>query len=207
MLWERELQSLEAAIFQLNAAYDVFLYGSAMKPPVEMRKQVERTIRRLNSREAEAAADRYRFTALQGRYNALCERWDRLQAQKEAGKRPGVYGGFVRDARHLVPTAATGTTSPNASDSASVESSVDRDADLFEKYLAARKSRGEDVRGYDLARFKESLEQERERLKERFGDVDVEFEVAEREGRVKLVARPKTTAPPEAPESGSEEKR
>ena len=39
-------------------------------------------------------SDRYQLSTLQGRYSTLCERWERLQAEKEAGRRPGVHGGF-----------------------------------------------------------------------------------------------------------------
>jgi hypothetical protein len=195
MPWEADLQSLEAAIVRLNAEYDAFLYGSASRPPVETRKLVEKSIRRLNALEPDSAADRYRFTTLQGRYNALCERWDRLQNEKELGKRPGVYGGFVRESRRVgvsgpVPGAA-GSAPPNAEAPSSVKKVIpkDQDAALFERYLAARKARGEDVRGYDLASFKQSLEKERQKLQARFGSLDVDFDVTEKDGRVKLVAR------------------
>ena len=189
MSWEQELQGLEKAIRELNADYDAFLYGSSGKPPIESRKTVEKILRLLSAGEPDSAADRYRFATLQGRYNALCERWDRLLTEKEAGKRPGVHGGFVRESRRVEGSAVA--PGPNAAASFSVrkKAAADRDTELFDRYLAARRSRGEDVRGYDLARFKESLEKEREKLKQRFGNVDVEFDVAEREGRIKLVAR------------------
>jgi hypothetical protein len=189
MSWDRELQGLEKAIRDLNAEYDAFLYGSAGRPPTESRTRVERMVRHFAAGEPDSAADGYRFATLQGRFNALCDRWDRLLAEKEAGKRPGLHGGFVRESRHVETSSAR--TGPNAAAPTSVrkKGAVDRDAELFDRYLAARRSRGEDVRGYDLVRFKESLEKERDKLKQRFGNVDVEFDVAEREGRVKLVAR------------------
>ncbi len=190
MPWQGDLQALEKAIAALNAEYDAFLYGSAGKPPLDSRRKMEQMIRRLGAAEPDSAADRYRFATLQGRYNALCERWDRLLTEKEAGRRPGLHGGFARaDSRQT--DASSGDAKLNADASASVrrKGAVDRDAELFGRYIAARRSRGEDVRGYDLTRFKESLQKEREKLKERFGGVEVEFDVAERDGRIKLVAR------------------
>src|SRR6266568_5352888 len=109
MPWERELQVLEASIRNLNAQYDSFLYGSSARPPIENRRRVNAMIRRLSGAEADSAADRFRFTTLQGRYNTLCERWDRLQGEKEAGRRPGVYGHFT----HSNPIASGGAFSPN----------------------------------------------------------------------------------------------
>ncbi|HTD52577.1 MAG TPA: hypothetical protein VK780_06100, partial [Thermoanaerobaculia bacterium] len=76
MGWERELQLLERAIQRVNAEYDGFLYGTAAKPPVQSRRTVDEMIRRLSTAEAESSADRFRLTTLQGRYVALCERWE-----------------------------------------------------------------------------------------------------------------------------------
>jgi hypothetical protein len=205
MSWERELQALEKAIGDLNAEYDAFLFGSKGKPPIDSRRRVEQLVKRLNAREPDTAADQYRFTTLQGRFNALCERWDRLLLEKEAGRRPGVYGGFAREARRAEPEPFRGGS--NAAESSSVQrkAAVDREAELFERYLAARRSRGEDTRGYDLARFKESLAREREKLQQRFGTADVEFDVAEREGRVKLVARRRGESGRPSAENGNED--
>ena len=190
--FERELQVLERSIKKLSADCDAFLYGSVSKPPVEGRRHVEEMLRRLNSSEAMSAAERYRFSTLQGRFSALVERWERLLAEKESGRRPGLYGHF-REAGRPVPPPPPG---PNAGHPASVQGmrgavSADPDRDLFERYVAAKKSRGEDVSGYRLEGFLEGLERERRKVREKFGSADVVFEVAEREGRVRLVAKKK----------------
>lgn len=190
MAWDRELQVLEEAIRKLNAEYDAFLYGAAAKPPLENRKRLEQMIRQLTASESDSAADRYRFTTLQGRYNALCERWDRLQSEKEAGRRPGLYGRFR-------PTGESSTekpsSPPNTRAAASVEqedpAARDRDRELYERYISAKKTHGENVKGYDFGSFVESLKREREKLQQHLGSVEIEFDVTQRDGRVKLVAR------------------
>ncbi|HEY6928740.1 MAG TPA: MXAN_5187 C-terminal domain-containing protein, partial [Thermoanaerobaculia bacterium] len=146
--------------------------------------------RRLSSSEAESAADRYRFNTLQGRYMSLCERWEKLQAEKEGGRRPGVHGGFARDSTKLTPTPPPKPNAPAARSVLTGKASKTEE-DLFRRYVAARQARGEDVAGYDLAHFVEGLNRERAKLKERFGDVAVEFDVADRDGKVRLVARKK----------------
>jgi hypothetical protein len=194
VVWERELGVLEEALHRLSAEYDAFLYGTASKPPSESRKHVDQMLRRLSSANFEVAAERYRFNTLQGRYATMIERWERLQNEKESGRRPGMYGHFAAASppretpsggRHFVG-------SPNAGASRSVEAreeAASADRRLFEKYVAARKARGENVEGYVFQKFAESLAKERARLAERLGSEDVVFDVAEREGRVKLVAR------------------
>lgn len=193
MSWERELAVLNEAIRRLNAEYDAFLYGSVGKPPLGSRRHVEEMFRRLSGSGSDSAADQYRLSALEGRYATLCERWERLQAEKEAGLRPGIRAGFVS---HLAPGGGAAPASgPNTPPPGSVHSGRGdgsaEDRGLFERYLSARRRTGEDVSGYRLEDFLARLEEEREKLRQRLGGEDVEFDVAEREGRVRLVARPK----------------
>ena len=69
---------------------------------------------------------------------------------------------------------------------------TDPDRDLFERYVAAKKARGEDVSGYRLEGFLEGLERERRKVREKIGTAEVVFDVAEREGRVRLIAKKKS---------------
>jgi hypothetical protein len=161
MGWDSELQVLENSLRNLNAQYDAFLYGSSHKPPVELRRRVGQQIRQLSTTEPETSAQRFRFQALQVRYSACCERWDRLQSEKEAGRRPGIYSHFVRlggsDAER--PEAR-----PNARAAASVERmeevvekesrpGEDPERDLFRRYVEARRAWGEEVAGLLFDRF------------------------------------------------------
>ena len=137
--FERELRVLEEALRRLSAEYDAFLYGSVPKPPIQTRRNVEEMVRRLNASEDMASAERYRFGALQGRFSALCDRWEKLQGEKEAGRRPGLYGHFResggRSTGHSAPA-------PNAGPPASVQEErraapPEPDRELFDRYLAA----------------------------------------------------------------------
>ncbi len=188
--WERELHVLQESIRRMTGECDAFLYGSGPKPPIQTRRHIEEMIRRLNESEAMSAAERFRFSTLQGRFSALIERWERLQGEKEAGRRPGIYGHF-REAAHV-----SGSAGPNAGPAASVQEErralpADSDRDLFERYVSAKKARGEDVSGYRLEGFLEGLERERRKVRERLGAGEVVFDVAERDGRVRLIAKKK----------------
>jgi hypothetical protein len=191
--FERELRVLEEALRRLNAEYDAFLYGSVPKPPIQTRRHVEEMVRTLNASEDMSSAERYRFSTLQGRFSALCDRWERLQGEKEAGRRPGIYGHFREGGGgppgHSAPA-------PNAGPPASVQEErraapPEPDRELFDRYVAARKARGEDVSGYRLEGFVEGLERERRKVRERLGEGEILFEVTERDGRVRLVAKKK----------------
>jgi hypothetical protein len=191
--WEREFAVLNEAIRRLNAEYDAFLYGSVPKPPTESRRHVEEMFRRLTMSPSESAAERYQLSSLQGRFYSLCERWERLQAEKEAGRRPGIYSGFSSS------PADASSERPNAAHSGSVETDrgagAPRDRELFERYVAARRSRGEDVAGLGLEAFLARLAEERGKLRDRLGTEEVEFDDVERDGRIKLVAKPRDARP------------
>jgi hypothetical protein len=196
MGWDSELQGLENALRNLNAEYDAFLYGSSHKPPLEIRRRVGQQIRRLSTAESDSSAERFRFQSLQVRYNALCERWDRLQTEKEAGRRPGIYSHFARvgGSETERPPAR-----PNVRKAASVREVEETDTrlvqdpecELFRHYIEAKRVRDEDVAGLRFDRFAEKLAEQREKLREHFGDAEIVFDVAERDGRIRLIARPK----------------
>lgn len=191
--FERELRVFEEALRRLSAEYDAFLYGSVQKPPVQSRRHVEEMVRRLNASEDMSAAERYRFSTLQGRFSALCDRWEKLQGEKEAGRRPGIYGHFREGGGG---PAGSSAPAPNAGPPASVQEErraapPEPDRELFDQYVAAKKARGEDVSGYRLEGFVEGLERERRKVRERLGEGDILFEVTERDGRVRLVAKKK----------------
>ena len=97
-----------------------------------------------------------------------------------------------------VRAGPAGSSRPNAPAAASVQEerrglpAGGSDEDLFERYVAAKKARGEDVSGYRLEGFLEGLERERRKVRDRFGEGNVVFDVAERDGKVRLVARKKS---------------
>jgi hypothetical protein len=194
--WDREFIVLNEAIRRLNAEYDAFLFGSVAKPPKESRRHVEEMFRRLTMSPSESAAERYQLSTLQGRFYSLCERWERLQAEKEAGRRPGIHGGFTADVSSPRPNAP-----PPASVQADREAGAARDRELFDRYVAARQSRGDNVAGLGLEAFLGRLAEERGKLRDRLGTAEVEFDVVERDGRIKLIARPQSSSRSKGPSS------
>jgi hypothetical protein len=178
MSLEKDFADFEAAITRLSREYDVFLYGSSGRLPAESRRQIEAKARALSAQKIDSASDRYRFNTLIGRYNAQVERWDRAVREKEEGR-----GRFGRPRPAQTPNAA-----PPASVQPGGEDSADRK--LFERYLRAKRDRGEDVGRLSFEKFRDQLARERERLKERTGRSDWEFDVATDAEKIKLAVRP-----------------
>ena len=175
---EKDFADFEAAIARLSREYDVFLYGSRGRLPVEGRRQLEAKARALSGLLLDSAGERFRFNTLIGRYNAQLERWDRAVREKEEGR-----GRFVR---------GSPVSGPNTAPPVSVETRAEDSADrrLFERYIRAKGERGEEVSRLSFEKFREQLARERERLKERTGRSDWEFDVAVDAERIKLAVRP-----------------
>ena len=182
---ERELAELERAIGRLNAEYGAFLYGGAGKAPAESRRQVEALLRKLGAVEMDEAAERYKLTTLKGHFNTLAERWERQQAEKEEGRRPGFYAAFA--GKHGPNEAPAGSVQTAGSAAPAVSAGPGRA--LFERYLGAKKALGEDVSGYEYGEFVKNLERERQKVRERLGTDDFDLDVKDSDGRVRLVAR------------------
>jgi hypothetical protein len=175
---EKEFSEFEAAIARLSREYDVFLYGSSGRLPADSRRQLEAKAKALSSMQIDSASERYRFNSLIGRYNAQLERWDRAVREKEEGR-----GRFARGSSAPPPANAA----PPGSVQTKAEDSADRA--LFERFLRAKKERGEEVGRLSFEKFRDQLNRERERLKERMGHSDWEFDVAMDAEKVKLAVR------------------
>ncbi len=183
---EKDFTDFEAAIAKLSHEYDVFLFGSHGRLPVEARRQLEARARALSAIPIDSPSERYRFNTLIGRYNAQLERWDRAVREKEEGR-----GRFARGATAGGPNVpAPASVQIRADDSAGRPAEDGADRIVFERYLQAKKERGQEVGQLSFEKFREQLSRERQKLKERTGRADWEFDVAIDAERVKLAVRP-----------------
>lgn len=182
MSFEKEFSEFDNAITRLSREYEAFLYSERGRLPADERRRLEMMARALSLHRYDAPADRYRYNSVMGRFNAEVERWNRAVRDKEEGRgRFGKYG------------VGAGSQRPNAPAAASVQTGAGVPADqaLFERYREARKGLGEDVAKLSAGKFVELLARERERLREKTGEVDWEFDLAIEGSKVKLKAIPK----------------
>jgi hypothetical protein len=98
---ERELGDLERGITTLRVDYERFFGGELKRPPVQARRTIGETLRRLGNAEVDNAAERFRLQMLQSRLNAFCELWEKRMQVREEGRT-----GPVRRLAPLVPVEA-----------------------------------------------------------------------------------------------------
>src|SRR5688572_19136489 len=102
---ERELKTLEVELRRLEAEYNMYFAGRSPRPPIESRRRVTLMVRHLDRQHLSNYAERFRFTALQTRFQSFSDLWDRGMRARDEG-RPGPF-----PARPTQSSAAPGSES------------------------------------------------------------------------------------------------
>ena len=193
---ERDLDLLEGSITTLKVDYERFFTGELRTPPTAARRKAEEVLRRVGNVEIERAAEQFRLQAVQARYTAMAELWDKRVAAKEEGR------GLFRVPRKAPAAGATSQVpAPPAHRPKSVSSDGDASTSvkaigrgdmksLFDRFCAARASAGEDVSKLRYERFEDLVKKQAAEIRRTTGATRLAFEVQTREGKVRLVGRP-----------------
>jgi hypothetical protein len=193
---ERDLDLLERSLTTLKVEYERFFTGEVRTPPTAARRKAEEVLRRVGNVEIERAAETFRLQAVQGRYTAMAELWDRRVAAKEEGR------GLFRVPRKAPAAAAPSPVpDPPAHRPRSVSSDGDASTSvkaigrgdmksLFDRFCAARAAAGEDVSKLRYDRFEDLVKKQATEIRRTTGATRLAFEVQTREGKVRLVGRP-----------------
>jgi hypothetical protein len=180
-----DLDVLERSLVSLKVDYERFFSGELKVPPVPARKRVEQILRRVGNVVVEKAAEQFRLQALQGRFTALSELWEKRLIVRETGRgllRPSALG---RPAGQPAPPARADAGTPG-----SVKGFGRGDIrSLFERYCAARAATGEDVSRLRFDRFEELVKKQAAEIRSATGASRLAFDVQVRDGKVRLVGR------------------
>ncbi|HTS03578.1 MAG TPA: MXAN_5187 C-terminal domain-containing protein [Thermoanaerobaculia bacterium] len=186
---ERELDLLEKSLKSLKVDYERFFAGGLKTPPVPARKKVEEILKRVGNAELDRAAEQFRLQALQGRYTAMSELWDKRLSAREEGRRlfhvPRTAPAPPPPPPHRPRSVSDGegSTSVKAIGRGDMRS-------LFERFCAARATVGEDVSKLRYERFEDLVKKQAAEIRRSTGATRLAFEVQTRDGKVRLVGRP-----------------
>jgi hypothetical protein len=187
---ERDLDLLERSLTSLKVDYERFFAGDLKTPPMASRRKIDEVLRRVGNVEVERAAERFRLQALEGRYTALAELWDKRLSAKEEGR------GLFRAHRPAAPPPPPPAHRPKSvSSDGEVSTSVKAIGrgdmkSLFDRFCAARAAAGEDVSKLRYERFEDLVKKQAAEIRRTTGATRLAFEVQTREGKVRLVGRP-----------------
>ena len=179
---EEELRTLDLKLKQLKLDYDRYFLGSRPREPVVLRGEVEKLVAIYSNQAITNSALRFRFSSLCSRYQAMKRQWCEVLRQMEQG----TYARhrFRAQLHERERSEAEAAPAPPAA-SAAVPSPF---ACLFEEYRSALASCGQEHASLTPEKLERALAQQRQVLRERFGDAEFRFRVAIENGRAKLKA-------------------
>lgn len=183
---EREVQSLAADLRKLEAEYTTYFAGRAPRPPFESRQRFDQAIKRLERTNYDTQALRFQFAALQSRYAAFADLWDRALRAREEG-RPTPFHRQQPSGTSDAPPPAGPVVLHTTTLSDPVEQ-LDRLRDLYDVLMDARRETGHDA--VPFHRFADLVKRQVSELQERHHTSDVSFRVVRADGRVTFKARP-----------------
>ena len=179
---EAELRKLEVGIRQLKVQYDMFFAGSLKREPVELRAEIEKTIKRHANTPNQKLAQRFLLNSLIGRFNSLAELWTKTLRSREEGDRPAAAVADLDKPKEQLVARCRLQGSPSA------ESPDLRR--LYERFLEARRRLGGGKREVSYEKFVRGVSGETARLQKEAGCAEIELRVVVHDQKVLLKARP-----------------
>ena len=181
----KDLDLLERSLASLKVDYERFFSGELKVLPVPARTRVEHILRRVGNIVVEKAAEQFRLQALQGRFTALTELWEKRLIAREEGRGPARHSSLGRPVEQPAPPPQA-----DARTSGSVKGLGRGDIrSLFERYCAARAATGDDISRLKFDRFEELVKKQAAEIRRTTGATRLAFDVQVRDGKVRLVGR------------------
>jgi hypothetical protein len=174
-LADKALTDMEHMIEQLKRDYEIFFAGGVKRPPIDLRANTERSVRKFASVQTLNNAQRFRYNALAARFNVYSELWNKQMRLKEEGK--------------AAPGAPALTVETKRRQERHEPSADAKLKELFKNYAATKPAMGGAGAVLNYDNFVKALSKQKEQILKQHQCKDVEFYLAEEEGRMKLKAR------------------
>jgi hypothetical protein len=171
------LDQLAKEIRQLQIDCERFFNGGLPIPPEDLRNRIQAQIRNLRTLKITTTLDNYRLGDLEARFNSYNELFNRRLRDREEGRQSGVHHTAHPERRRY--DAREGVTLGARFDPEAVEA-------LYQGLV----SRPGDGPKFDLDSFEKYLARQVAALREKTGCDQVQFRLAEEDGKLKLKARP-----------------
>lgn len=170
------LDHLQRDVRQFQVDFERFFNGGLPLPPEELRNRIQAQLRNLRNTNITAAVDNFRLNDLEARYNSYNEMFNRRLRDVEEGRGPHRVVAFVEKPRF---DPRGGIVFGPEIDSAAAEA-------LYHGLVSGPG----DGPKFDLDSFQTYLRRQTESIRQKTGCDEVQFRVAEEDGKLKLKARP-----------------
>lgn len=174
-----ELNALEQDQRELEILYEQYFAGIEKREPVKARENLAFRLRRFANRRIIQTDLRFRYQSLATRYHSYSGHWDRILRLMDEGRYP----------RHLQRASVVPA---GQSAAAAVSSGDDEIETLYRQMLEARRMSNNGIAIPDRQQIAAFLERQKEKIREKFGDREVEFRVVTEDGKPKIKVRAKS---------------
>jgi hypothetical protein len=178
---DEELSKLEDDLRRLKIEYEVYLNGSADRPPRDLVYRVEILIKRYTGDQSNLNfGQRYKLNSLAQKYAVQSQLWRRRLMEKEEGR-----GQFAQRRRELEALTAEKTVRVVCSDPEGEPENVDR---IFKAMISARRQVSQQVENIDPATFQKYIRDKTKQIQALLGCDKVQFSVSVENGKVRFTA-------------------
>jgi hypothetical protein len=178
----RELGEIEQDLKDLVVGFEQYFAGVEKRAPMAERETLGRRLLRFANRRIIQTDLRFRYQNLATRFHQYCGYWDRILRLIDEGRYERHQ---ARNKGAAPPREAPAANAPPMG----AEQELER---VYAELLAARQGCRLPGNAPDRAQIAAFLEGQREKIRERFGDREVEFRVAIEEGKPKIKVRAKS---------------
>lgn len=170
--FERDVDALGRLVDQFRIDSQRFFAGDLKLPPDELRERISSELRRLQNSKLTTSADSFRLGAIEGRFNSHLELFGRRLREREAGI-------AVRRAERpeLQHDPVQGVL-------------MSRDGAVEALYKGLYAQQAARPSAIDLEQFRSHLRKQAEAIRAQTGCADIQFRIAEEDGKMKIKARP-----------------
>ncbi len=197
---DEELAGLERDIRQLKIEYDMYFGGGRKRPPTEIEWRIDQVVRRYSERGGELKYNqRFRFSNLSQTYAKYKDMFRKRLAQREEGKVQRHFGAAAKaieaERARSQPVKQESSTEATTEDAKAFrmvcsepEKETQKVDQLYEAFLQAKQSAGEETAKLTRAGFNEFVRKKTKDLQKQKQCRDVEYVVEVVDGSVKLKA-------------------
>ena len=169
------LDRLARDVKQLQVDFERFFSGALPFLPEELRGSIQAQLRHLRGANLTAAADNFRLGDLEARFNTYNELFNRRLREREEGRR----------AARPAPPAAERRFDPRQGIVVAGAVEPEAAAALYQGLAT-----GGEAPRFDLGTFQSYLDRQVAAIRGKTGCAEVQFRLAEEDGKLKLKARP-----------------
>ncbi len=179
----RELEQIEHQMKTLEIAYEQYFSGLEKREPMKDREDLTRRIRQFANRRIMQTDLRFKYQNLATRFHSYNGYWERILKLMDEGK-------YHRNASQV--TKPVGTKNQSGAKTAPAEGKGGNEVDsIYNDLMAARQTCNIGGKAPDKGQIASMLEQQRAKIREKFGDKPVAFRVETRDGKPRIVVKAK----------------